>query len=224
MPVADPEKRKRHQREWYARNKDKAIAKVAAYRHKSPEARERWRAWKRNHRQKNGARTRAAVLEGQLNRLAEKNAKQAWSWWLKTCPDWWMRAYHRALGKPWNNPRISGAEKWRIRYWCDPAYRAKEIEKVQTLKVRRAERIASNNDGTLTGEVIVSLFATATHCIYCYKAMRSTEKSLDHVAALSKGGAHSISNVVVCCKTCNNAKGTKTLTQSVSAQLICGGA
>lgn len=148
-------------------------------------------------------------FEVQQDRLATVNAGQAWRWWLKICPDWWLRAYYRATGKPWNNPRLKPAERWRIRYWCDPTFRAKEIEKVQTLKVKRAARIAANNDGTLTGEVIVSLFRNATHCIYCLKAMRSVEKSLDHVQPLSEGGAHSIHNVVVCCKTCNTRKGRK---------------
>jgi hypothetical protein len=117
-----------------------------------------------------------------------------------------MRGYYRSLGKPWGNPRLSGAVKWRIRYWLDPSFRAREIEKVQTLKEKRAARIKANNDGTLTGNVIVKLFAQARVCPYCTRPMRSVEKNLDHIVPLSRGGAHSVYNVLVCCKTCNSRK------------------
>jgi len=43
-------------------------------------------------------------------------------------------------------------------------------------------------------------------CAYC----GSTEKlTLDHVVALSKGGAHAESNLLVACKSCNSSKGVK---------------
>ncbi len=39
--------------------------------------------------------------------------------------------------------------------------------------------------------------------------MRSKDKSLDHVIPLVALGAHSISNVVICCKSCNARKGAR---------------
>jgi 5-methylcytosine-specific restriction endonuclease McrA len=218
----------------YQKHRERVKAKVAAarkpYGEWTPEQVARSKALKRKYREQEAAAqgrellppNRAKTFDQQQSALVESNAKQAWAWWLKTCPDWWLRAYHRALGKPWNNPRVAPADKWRIRYWLDPAFRAKEIEKVQTLKVRRAARIAANNDGTLTGEVIVGLFAKARDCPYCLKRMRSVEKSLDHVEPLSKGGAHSVLNVVVCCKDCNTRKGVRSLPRSMPAQLIHG--
>lgn len=143
---------------------------------------------------------------------ARKQARAAWSWWINTgAPDRWVRDAYRAIGKPWSNPRLSKSEQWRIRYWCDPSFRAKEIEKVQRTKAKRRKRIDETSDGTLTGDVIVRLFACAKHCHYCGKKMRSVEKSLDHVIPLDRGGPHSISNVVVACKPCNFSKHTSTV-------------
>lgn len=209
MPFASQEARREYARRRYANSMEarrKAAENSAAYRHKSPEGRERWRQWKRNARAKKGATALSLIRERQQDGLAAQNARQAWRWWLKNAPDWWMRGYYRSLGKPWGNPRLSGAVKWRIRYWLDPSFRAREIEKVQTLKEKRAARIKANNDGTLTGNVIVKLFAQARVCPYCTRPMRSVEKSLDHIVPLSRGGAHSVYNVLVCCKTCNSRK------------------
>lgn len=158
------------------------------------------------------------VIDRLTAKLVEANAHQAWRYWINIkAPDWWMRAYYRDRGKPWANPRLTDAQRWKIRYWCDPAFRAKEIEKVQVLKERRAQRIAVACDGTLTGEVIVALFAAAKDCRYCGELMRSVDKSLDHKIPLSAGGAHSITNVVVCCKTCNTLKADRTIDEWIAA-------
>jgi 5-methylcytosine-specific restriction endonuclease McrA len=142
--------------------------------------------------------------------LAASNARQAWAFWIKgKAPAWWMREAYR--DKPWTNPRISKAQSWRIRYWCDPSFRAAQIEKVQRTKVKRRAQIDATDDGTLQGHVIVALFAAAKTCAYCGRTMRSVEKSLDHVVPLHRGGAHSITNVVVACKPCNFSKHTRTV-------------
>lgn len=142
--------------------------------------------------------------------LALQNAAQAWIWWVKVkAPGWWVREAYR--DRPWTNPRLTKAGQWRIRYWCNPEFRAREIEKVQRLKVRRRDWIDRNNDGTLTADAIMRLFADAKMCSYCGRTMRSVEKSLDHVVPLSRGGAHSITNVVIACKPCNFSKHTATL-------------
>lgn len=143
---------------------------------------------------------------------ASAQARKDWRWWIQSgAPDWWMREAYRSNGKPWANPRLTNGEAWRIRYWCDPEYRAQQIEKVQRTKAKRRTQIDATDDGTLIGKVIVSLFAAAKTCHYCGSHMRSVEKSLDHVIPLDRGGAHSITNVVVACKPCNFSKHTKTV-------------
>lgn len=192
------------------------------------EGRERIRRYKRNYEAKlvdrgltvNGlprqkpyvsaAMRKARLAKDGYEWLAAHNARQAWSWWLTVkAPGWWMREAYR--DRPWRNPRLTDAESWRIQYWCDPVFRAKQIEKVQRTKIKRRAQIDATDDGTLTGDVIVALFATAKCCAYCGKPMRSVEKSLDHVTPLSRGGAHSVTNVVVACKPCNFSKHTRML-------------
>jgi 5-methylcytosine-specific restriction endonuclease McrA len=161
-------------------------------------------------KEKTAERKRRRARSDGYESLVVQNALQAWSWWTRVkAPDSWVRDAYR--DKPWNNPRLTSAEKWRIRYWCDPSFRAKEIEKVQRTKAKRRKQIDETNDGTLTGDVIVRLFANAKHCHYCGRRMRSVEKSLDHVIPLDRGGAHSIHNVVVACKPCNFSKHTLTV-------------
>jgi len=159
---------------------------------------------------KTAERKRRRARSDGYESLVVQNALQAWSWWTRVkAPNSWVREAYR--DKPWNNPRITATEKWRIRYWCDPSFRAREIEKVQRTKEKRRSRIEATDDGTLTGDVIVRLFAGAKHCHYCGKRMRSVDKSLDHVMPLSRGGTHSINNVVVACKPCNFNKRTSTV-------------
>ena len=44
-------------------------------------------------------------------------------------------------------------------------------------------------------------------CAYCGKKSQRLEK--DHITPLSKGGAHTLSNIVPACKSCNCRKGVK---------------
>jgi 5-methylcytosine-specific restriction endonuclease McrA len=71
---------------------------------------------------------------------------------------------------------------------------------------RRAKLAAQQSDGTLTESAVKALYAAAKRCCYCQKPMRSKQKSLDHIIPLSLSGAHSVQNVVVCCRSCNASK------------------
>ena len=52
-------------------------------------------------------------------------------------------------------------------------------------------------------------------CSYCLQPMiRFTQ---DHMIPLTRGGSHTLSNVVPCCQSCNSRKGTKTLLEFVAA-------
>lgn len=174
-----------------------------------------------------GHRSDGITTDALQDRLAVANARQAWVYWIKVrAPDWWMRDYYRQTGKPWNNPRIGSAEKFRIRYWIDLEFRAKEILKIQRLKTRRALYIDTNNDGSLTPTSLATLFASTKHCTYCKKAMRSVEKTLDHVTPITRGGQHALTNACVCCKTCNSSKGNRLIDEwigSMMRRIVVGG-
>lgn len=93
---------------------------------------------------------------------------------------------------------------YRLRYQNDPAFRAKEKAKTAGRKAKR--HATMERDGTLTTEVVRRLFAMTSVCAYCDKLMQSREKTLDHMHPVSMGGVHGISNVTVCCASCNARK------------------
>lgn len=47
-------------------------------------------------------------------------------------------------------------------------------------------------------------------CHYCHKFLLSTETHIDHLTPKSRGGLHSIENLVVTCADCNLLKHTRT--------------
>lgn len=48
-------------------------------------------------------------------------------------------------------------------------------------------------------------------CSYCLKYVDRTGRTIDHVTPLSKGGKHSLENLVMACKPCNSSKSDKDL-------------
>lgn len=47
-------------------------------------------------------------------------------------------------------------------------------------------------------------------CQYCHKTLPSAELTLDHVVPRSRAGETTWENLVACCHTCNNRKGSRT--------------
>ncbi len=76
----------------------------------------------------------------------------------------------------------------------------------------RRDRLALRSDPSITPDVINTLFQKAKLCPYCGKKLSDTcsamgdSKTLDHLTPLVKGGWHCLSNVVVCCFSCNAKK------------------
>lgn len=51
-------------------------------------------------------------------------------------------------------------------------------------------------------------------CVYCERSAGSTEKellSLDHVKPVVRGGSNAVTNLVTACKSCNSARGDRSL-------------
>jgi 5-methylcytosine-specific restriction endonuclease McrA len=108
--------------------------------------------------------------------------------------------------------------EFRTRYRNDQTFQEKQIARTWARKAasgvlrtdgRTTRKVCE--DGTLTPAVVQSLFAAATICPYCRRRLRRRGKTLDHVIPVSRGGIHSITNVLVCCGSCNSRKGTRTL-------------
>jgi len=94
--------------------------------------------------------------------------------------------------------------KYRHKYATDESFR--ERERLRTSGKRWGNRADGRDDGTLTKETVRRLFAKAKTCPYCWQPMKSQDKSLDHMEPLSRGGWHSVRNVLVCCIRCNSRK------------------
>ncbi|HEX6925695.1 MAG TPA: HNH endonuclease signature motif containing protein [Longimicrobiaceae bacterium] len=93
------------------------------------------------------------------------------------------------------------SQVYRARYRYDPEFRAKEMGR------RYAQKQADLlDDGTLTPAVMRRLFAAAKRCPDCGRKLGPRDKSLDHIEPKSRGGAHSIFNARVVCRSCNSKK------------------
>lgn len=79
-------------------------------------------------------------------------------------------------------------------------------------RVRRAREHGQEvrSDGTVTGEALRALFERSERCYYCTRELPPWKRTMEHREPLSRGGLHTMSNVVVACVQCNSAKGTMT--------------
>lgn len=168
-------------------------------------------------RKRRGQRERAAIRQGRVlgvaykisfdelqDRLAYRNARQAWVWWLNyKAPRQWLEAYFSQ--RPWRMPGLTDAERYRLRYMLDAAFYAREYARLQAKKRRHRQEIASAPGG-LTDSRMRRIRERSALCAYCRCRLTPTNRSVDHVVALSKGGTHDESNVVACCIPCNSAK------------------
>ncbi len=63
-------------------------------------------------------------------------------------------------------------------------------------------------DGDVTTNQLQELISKSTHCYWC-KTKLKNEYQIDHYFPISKGGKHTISNLVITCPTCNLKKNAK---------------
>lgn len=140
--------------------------------------------------------------------------------WLKAfAPAPCVAAIYSATGKPWNNPRLTAAEKFLMRYELDAEFRAREILKTQGRKAKRAALIAAQSDGSVTAKALGALFAATKDCCYCGAPMNYKQKTADHIVPLSQGGLHSMTNLAICCHSCNSSKRDRTPEQWLTSGL-----
>jgi 5-methylcytosine-specific restriction endonuclease McrA len=80
-----------------------------------------------------------------------------------------------------------------------------------TNEIKRAagrQRLARMSGGKVTVQEIRNMFLEfAGRCAYCC----ATADTIDHVLALSRGGKHSIDNLVPACSRCNSSKHDKSI-------------
>jgi 5-methylcytosine-specific restriction endonuclease McrA len=117
--------------------------------------------------------------------------------------------------------RKDNAEKRAV---YDKQYRKDNTEKTaaynkqyrQTTKGKAARKNAHHKrrtkkrEGDVTTAQLLELQQTAKSCYWCGKKLTAkTQVHIDHYIPLSKGGGHTLSNLVVACKKCNITKNSK---------------
>jgi 5-methylcytosine-specific restriction endonuclease McrA len=74
---------------------------------------------------------------------------------------------------------------------------------------KRANRVYGTDDGSINPQSLKDLFVPSKNCCVCDEKMEFGDKTLDHIVPLSKGGRHTLSNVMIMCHRCNSAKNNK---------------
>ncbi len=115
--------------------------------------------------------------------------------------------HYRELHRQWvaENPRSAEqlkSDKERLQIW-DAAHPGRKAVREQK---RRARKAAVLNDFTAEQWDALKI-AYRYRCAYCGEKPKNL--TMDHVIPISKGGPHTLSNIVPACKTCNTAKGAR---------------
>jgi len=91
-------------------------------------------------------------------------------------------------------------------------YRRKYYKTIKGISSKRNtehKRRTKYKDGDVKTSEINNLFATVKNCYWCNKQLCPKQTHIDHYVPLSKGGKHTISNLVLTCSKCNLKKSSK---------------
>ena len=128
-----------------------------------------------------------------------------------------FRAANKRVYENHKERRLAEQREWRqANSEYDKARQAKyrkenpEVFRRAWHKYRVARHLA--DDGSVTTEFLKFLFRKEI-CIYCNNKIPREQRSMDHIIPISRGGLHSIENLVMCCKSCNSSKRDRLLSE-----------
>lgn len=87
-------------------------------------------------------------------------------------------------------------------------YRDKNPQMHRAALQRRRTKIRQSGICKISSKEIAKLYSN--RCFYCQSADKIT---LDHVVPISRGGRHSIGNLVAACSSCNSSKNNRFITE-----------
>jgi 5-methylcytosine-specific restriction endonuclease McrA len=126
----------------------------------------------------------------------------------------WKRKHPERLRLHSRSQRLREPDKMKaaVRDW-----RERNPDRDRAIQARRRAVVvgAPVNDFTAAEWTDVKLEFNQ-HCAYCHQSHPLTQ---DHLQPLSRGGAHTKSNIVPACQSCNSRKGSKTLLEFLRYQL-----
>lgn len=79
----------------------------------------------------------------------------------------------------------------------------------ESYKNNKHKRRAISKNGDVTTKQLLELKHNSKLCYWCGCSLKNTKIHIDHYEPLSKGGLHTISNLVISCSKCNLSKGSK---------------
>lgn len=88
------------------------------------------------------------------------------------------------------------------------AYNKTENGRLIKLK-NDGKRRAKLKNGDVTVQQLKELERNVKVCYWCNEPLKNKEVHIDHYIPLSKGGEHTISNLVIACSKCNHTKSAK---------------
>ena len=83
--------------------------------------------------------------------------------------------------------------------------REKYLASHRVTQFNRRNTIRVVDDGTLTEEVLISIYAKE-FCHWCKDKVPRELRTLEHVIELSRGGVHGVSNCTMACFSCNSKR------------------
>lgn len=88
--------------------------------------------------------------------------------------------------------------------------RMKEYNKTEKGKMIKRniehKRRTATKKGDVTTEQYINMINTSTNCYWCNCKLNKSNISIDHYIPISKGGLHTLSNLVATCLHCNKTK------------------
>lgn len=110
------------------------------------------------------------------------------------------RAKELARKKKWRDENKDARKEYQRKYQKDNLFRWNQSE-----AKRKATKL-NNGIFEISDKEIINLYNTP--CAYCGS---TNNISLDHIVPLSRGGSHSIGNLISACMPCNLSKNSKTI-------------
>lgn len=144
-----------------------------------------------------------------------------------TQDEWLHHMMHGRVGSPLrkysshDEARVAEYYRQWLKYWENPEVRERKLcaarvghrKRPWVMLARKHSRDARIQgvfeDGSVSVEALKELWTTTKWCLYCGRELTNYNKSVEHMHPMSKGGSHTIGNVVIVCAACNEIKRQK---------------
>lgn len=116
------------------------------------------------------------------------------------------RQYCRECKNSLHNIRLIERRKDIDFFWLE---RAKYLNNPTGRRRGKASNIIANSENISFCD-LKKLYNSNPKCFYCNVELLKEDVTFDHKIPLSKEGTHTIDNLTICCRDCNQLKGIKT--------------